>query len=64
MAAIYIEYHATAGAVRNLAADADVQKELERAQAENPGKKCTIIATQSFGSEPSGGPESEMMPGY
>lgn len=64
MAAIYIEYHAKAGAVRNLPEGADVQAELEKAQAEYPNNKCSVIGTQSFGTEPAGGPESDMMPGY
>ena len=66
MAAIYIEYHATAGAVRNLPEGADIDAELERAKSENPGRKCSVIATQSFGANPIpvAGPERELMPGY
>ena len=64
MAAIYIEYYVGGGAVRNISEGECVSCELEKVKLENPGKRCWIIGTQSFGVEPCGGPESDMMPGY
>ena len=64
MSAIYIEYYVGGGAVRNLADGADVRSELERAKAENPGKRCWVIGSQSFDSETNGRPDYDMMPGY
>lgn len=64
MKAVYVEHYKGCGEARNLPEGADEAAELEIAKAKNPGKNCFIISAQSFGSEPNGGPDSQLMPGY